>query len=265
MKVLILGGNRFVGKALAEKLISNGSEVTVFNRKGSGPKYTHIIQGNRNETNDLNKIDFELYDYIVDMCLFKPEQFDLFKPFLEKCNPKKYIFISSAAVGIEAFGNYATEKEEVEKLLRSTSIKYEIIKPVYIVGDNSHRPRLGYYINQIQKSLPISVSGKGNQPINLIYVDDVVNLIFDRLFKEVTYDTYTISNGEPLTQIDLINQIKIFLESNKGEIILNKDDSPFLDEKFIFDKYPLETLPLSKMLPKYIKWFKTNKKDKYGY
>lgn len=266
MNILVLGGNRFMGAALVEQLLLDTSfNITIFNRKGTGPGGVNIIKGDRNNLDDLNKIDFESYDYIVDMCLFKPEQFELFKSFLEKCNPKKYVFISSAAVGIEAFGNYANEKEEVENLIKSTDIKYEIIRPVYVVGENSHRPRLGYYINQIQTSSPISVSGEGTELINLVHVSDVVNIIIDNLFSPPKYNTLTVSNGQSLTQIELINIIKTFLGSNKGFIELNKDDAPFLNEKFTFKQTHSAILNLESMLPKYIEWFKTNKQEKYGY
>jgi len=266
MNILVLGGNRFMGAALVEQLLLNTSfNITIFNRKGTGPKGVNIIKGDRNNLSDLNKIDFKSYDYIVDMCLFKPEQFELFKPFLESCNPKKYVFISSAAVGIEAFGDYANEKEEVEDLIKSTDIKYEIIRPVYVVGENSHRPRLGYYINQIQTSSSISVSGEGTEPINLVHVSDVINIIIDNLFSSPKYSTTIVSNGQPLTQIELINRIKAFLGSNKGSIDLNKDDAPFLNEKFTFKQTHSDTLDLESMLPKYIEWFEINKQEKYGY
>ena len=49
-KVLILGGNRFVGKALAKKIVweYRYNFVDVFNRSGTGPWGTNIIQGDRN-------------------------------------------------------------------------------------------------------------------------------------------------------------------------------------------------------------------------
>lgn len=266
MNILILGGNRFMGVALVEQLLLDTSfNITVFNRKGTGPEGVTIIKGDRNNSDDLNKIDFKSYDYIVDMCLFKPEQFELFKPFLESCNPKKYIFISSAAVGIKAFGDYATEKEEVENLIKSTNIKYEIIRPVYVVGENSHRPRLGYYINQIQTTSPISVSGEGTEPINLVHVSDVVNIIIDNLFSSPKFSTVIVSNGQSLTQIEIINRIKAFLGSNKDSIELNKDDAPFLNEKFTFKQTNSNMLDLENMLSKYIEWFEINKQEKYGY
>ena len=38
-KVLVFGGNRFVGKALIEKLLDQGYNVDMFNRSGTGPDY----------------------------------------------------------------------------------------------------------------------------------------------------------------------------------------------------------------------------------
>ena len=103
MKILILGGNRFVGKHLSKELILKGNEVDVFNRSGTGISNVNIIQGDRNNKEDLEKIDFDKYDCIVDMCLFKLEQFKLMKDLIPE--DVNYIFVSSGAVDyIDAFG-----------------------------------------------------------------------------------------------------------------------------------------------------------------
>ena len=96
-KVLILGGNRFVGKALAKRIIweYRYNYVDVFNRSGTGPWATNIIQGDRNNSKDLMKIDFSEYDCIVDMCLFKPWQFLLLDGLIP--SSINYIFVSSGA------------------------------------------------------------------------------------------------------------------------------------------------------------------------
>ena len=62
MNVLFLGGNRFVGKALAERFLSFGYNVTVFNRQGTGPKGVKVIQGDRNQKGSLSKIPFIDFD-----------------------------------------------------------------------------------------------------------------------------------------------------------------------------------------------------------
>ena len=76
MKVLIIGGNRFMGKHLSTKLVSMGNEVDVFNRSGTGISNVNIIQGDRNNREDLEEVDFVKYDCIVDMCLYKVKQFN---------------------------------------------------------------------------------------------------------------------------------------------------------------------------------------------
>ena len=53
MTILILGGNRFVGKLLAESLLQSTNEITVFNRKGTGPKDCLVIKVDRNILEDL--------------------------------------------------------------------------------------------------------------------------------------------------------------------------------------------------------------------
>ena len=77
--ILIIGGNRFMGKHLSTKLVSMNNEVDVFNRSGTGTLGANIIQGNRNNREDLEEIDIVKYDCIVDMCLYKVEQFNLMK------------------------------------------------------------------------------------------------------------------------------------------------------------------------------------------
>ena len=104
-RVLIIGGNRFVGKQLSEVLVDK-YRVDVFNRSGtSSDDRISVIQGDRNNKQDIDKIDFDKYDYIVDMCLFFPNQLELIIDSIKS----KYIFVSSAAANnryIDYYGDY---------------------------------------------------------------------------------------------------------------------------------------------------------------
>ena len=58
-KILIFGGNRFVGELISQRLKSLEFNVDVFNRSGTRADYgINIIQGDRNNQEDINKIDF---------------------------------------------------------------------------------------------------------------------------------------------------------------------------------------------------------------
>ena len=51
MKILIIGGSRFVGPLIVDKLVSKGHDVTLFNRGRIKSSYKNIkfIQGDRKE------------------------------------------------------------------------------------------------------------------------------------------------------------------------------------------------------------------------
>ncbi len=57
MKILVIGGNRFVGKKVAYEL-SKLTSVSVLNRSGTGPDKVKVIKWDRNEPltieNDYN-------------------------------------------------------------------------------------------------------------------------------------------------------------------------------------------------------------------
>lgn len=192
MNILILGGNRFTGKLLAEELLKINNSITVFNRRGTGPHGCRIIQGDRNATSDLKKINFQEFDCIIDMCLYKPQQFVLLEPLLEVDTP--YVFISSAAAykdvgiwpitesseigGMEVFGDYGRDKARVESLIKKSKLeKYKIMRPTYIIGEGNHDSRLGRYVSAIEEGKPIDIAGDGENLINLVTAQDIVNCL----------------------------------------------------------------------------------------
>mgnify|MGYP003120537749 CR=1 FL=1 len=235
MKILVIGGNRFVGKKLVTTLLDISHDVTVLNRSGTGPDGAKILKMDRNDEINYNFISFNDYDCIVDMCLFKPEQFELIKNRISRAT--NYIFVSSGAVDYidtNAFGDYAIEKMEIEKALSKSGFNYKIVRPSYIVGIGNHRPRLGYYISQLKNNKPIAINGDGNYPINLVFVDDVVDCLLELIHDpKQTYKTYNICGDESITINDLIKYLKNELGIRNHKIV-DTIDSLFPNQSFEF-------------------------------
>ena len=265
-KILILGGNRFVGLQLSKALQSN-YQVTVFNRKGTGAEGVNIIQGDRNNENDLEKIPFSDFDVILDFCLFKPEQFELIQNKISSST--KYVFISSAAVYYDVFGDYGKEKQGCENLIKSTLDNYLILRPPYIDGPGSHRPRIAFYLNQLLSNQPISVHGNGKAQFNIIWVDDLVNM----LVEFINFDfEYLIENEYDLTGSDIIN-IEYLIHLFTPYISLNptyqtvEEEVPYINETLLLNTNELTKYfnTLASKIPSFIEWYNSEAKKYYGY
>lgn len=269
--VLVFGGNRFVGKHLVEELLEQGYNVDMFNRSATGPDYVmdtcegNIIQGDRNKPEDLEKIDFTKYDCIVDMCLFFESQFDLIEDRIDK--DTNYIFVSSGAANSkysEHYGDYGHDKKQVERRLQDSKLNYKIVRPSYIVGQGNHRPRLGYYMNKIINREHIEIDGNGQNNVNIVFVQDVVEHL-ERLATTParTYEMIELV-GDNIQIIDLIYKVNEY--SREGEVLLVQDD-----EKAILPKndFTFETnwgyTKLDEGLKDYAEWYYKEGAKGYGY
>jgi len=268
MKILIFGGNRFVGRALTEELIP-GNNVTLFNRTGTGPDKVEIIKGDRNNVSDIEQIDFSSYNLVIDFCLFKADQFKILSKYIPKNKP--YIFISSASVGRKQWGEYGTDKEGCETLVKSHFTDFCIVRPPYIDGENSHRPRTAQIINQIQNNQPVTIAGDGNYYINITWVDDVVRFLNRIVFRKINgkqlgNEIIELSNPRNFLMNEYVETIAKFL--NKDFTIESDSDkfwAPAYDLDMMYNMYTDEFQTISNKLPSFLKWFNEKGKNKYGY
>ena len=269
MKILILGGNRFVGKQLSEELFTH-NEIDIFNRSGTGISNINIIQGDRNNKSDLEKINFDKYDCIVDMCLYKVEQFNLIKDLIPR--DTNYIFVSSGAVDYaEAFGEYGIEKRNLEEELIKTALNYKIVRPSYVVGRGTHRPRLGYFIDKLKNNEIIELSSNENYPINLVFVQDVVECLFQlAVDKNKTMKNYDICGDESISVNNLIQKLLRYYPTEY--VTIQSSTAPFKNTEFTeFDNsaikqdYDVTFTSLAEGIKDYVNWFKEEGLKKYGY
>ena len=272
---LIIGGNRFVGKALASHIVwaHRYNNVDVFNRSGTGPWGTNIIQGDRNKREDLEKINFKKYSFIVDMCLYNPEQY-------EKCadlipDDTNYIFVSSGAANEKyhsVFGQYGTDKLKIEEMLHDDGKNCKIVRPTYIVGNGNHLKRLGYYLGQLRKGrCAIEVDGDGDYEINLVFVQDVVECLFQlAVDKNKTMKNYDICGDESISVNNLIQKLLRYYPTEY--VSIQSSAAPFKNTEFTeFDNsaikqdYEVTFTSLDEGIEEYFKWFKEEGLKKYGY
>lgn len=73
MNILIIGGTRFLGRALVNTALTRGHKLTLFNRGKSNPDLfpdVETITGDRNT--DLHLLEGRTWDAVIDTCGFEP-------------------------------------------------------------------------------------------------------------------------------------------------------------------------------------------------
>ena len=195
-KVLIMGGNQFVGKAIARGFLENGYVVYALNR-GNSRNLEGVVhlKCDRNKIEEVEGVLKNIYvDSIVDVSGYTSSQVNIIQKVM-KDKFLQYILISSASVynNISSYpvneddfvgensiwGDYAKNKflAEIETINNSEvfNFKYTIFRPFYIYGIGNNHDRENYIFSRIKYNLPIYLPNKGENIVQFGYIDDLVN------------------------------------------------------------------------------------------
>ena len=133
-----------------------------------------------------------------------------------------------------------------------------ILRPtiVYGKGDthNSYGPNR--FLNQIKKRENVKIFGKGLDVRDHLYVDDLINIIYQSLKKKVS-GTYNVASGKSYQFIQVINIIKknIFKKINIELIKVNqKTTKRYFDIRETKKKFNFKFTNLEIGIKKYIKY-----------
>ena len=219
-KILIMGGNQFVGKEIEKKFLEKNNTVYVLNR-GTRKNIEGVIflktdRDNYIEMKNTLK-DIEV-DVIVDVSAYTEEQVNILHKVM-KNKFKQYILISSASIynNIKCtpvneenqtgenliWGDYAKNKYLAEKITIENSnlhnFKYTIFRPFYIYGIGNNLDRENYFFSRIKYNLPIFIPSKNNI-IQFGYVEDLALAIESSIDNSDFYNQiFNISGNEYVT------------------------------------------------------------------
>lgn len=217
MKILVMGGNQFLGKALTEKLLAQKYEVFVLNR-GSRKNLTEAthIKVDRDNYNELEeKLKNFKFDIIVDISAYTGLQVKNFYQIM-KGKFKQYILISSASIynntkefpASEAssigenpiWGDYAKNKFLAEQEVLKMEENYTIFRPFYIYGIGNNLDREQYIFSRIENKFPIYLPDEGENIIQFGYIDDLVDsIIYSFNNKKFYKEVFNISGDESIS------------------------------------------------------------------
>lgn len=204
MKILVLGGTHFVGRAFVEVALARKHELTLFHRGKTGadlfPEAEHI-RGDRD--GDLAKLDSQ-WDAVVDTCGYFPRVVrasaehlaerahrylfvstvsvysDLSQPGINENSPKGVIENESIEeITAESYGPLKVLCEKaVEDLFPGRSM---IVRPGLIVGPHDPTDRFSYWPGRALRGGEALAPGRPERRVQFIDVGDLANFMLHLL------------------------------------------------------------------------------------
>ena len=189
MRILVMGGTRFIGVYLVKALVGLGHEVVLFNRgnKPSPVAGLEEIHGDRTDPDQLkSKLSGQSFDAIFDN---NGRALSDTQPLVElfKDNISQFIYVSSAGVYLKSGQMPHVEgdaldpksrhrgKFETEAYLADQGIPYTSVRPVYIYGPQNYNPLEAWFFDRIVRDRPLPIPGNGAHLTQLGHIADLVD------------------------------------------------------------------------------------------
>ena len=244
MKILVMGGTRFVGKSLVSKLLNHNYDIDIFTRGNkSKPENTNLIKGDRNDIESILKIKNKKYDVIYDISGRELEQT---KILIENIADSfhRYIYVSSAGVYKENYELPLSEeslldphsrhkgKFETENWLIEQKIPFTSFRPTYIYGPGNYNKIENWFFERLFHLKKIPIPGDGSLITQLGHVSDLTDVMIKCLdFEKSKHNIYNCSGQKGITIKGLIYMCAEVCGLVKNDISLNKFDFHKLDSK----------------------------------
>jgi 2'-hydroxyisoflavone reductase len=220
MRILMIGGTRFLGRQLVESALARSHDVTLFNRGKSNPDLfppLETILGDREK--DIEKLKDRIWDAVIDTSGYFPRIVRLSAQVLEP-TVSRYVFISSISV-YENFKKVGIdETDPVGKLQDETTEEITgetygplkalceqavqdifgiertlVIRPGLIVGPHDPTDRFTYWPVRVARGGDVLVPEAPGVPIQIIDVRDLAEWILS-LIENQASGTYNATGPD---------------------------------------------------------------------
>ena len=244
MKILVMGGTRFVGKSLVEKLLNDNHDIDIFTRgNNANPENTNLIKGDRNIQESLTQLRKKKYDVVYDISGRELKQTKFLIENLDD-SFQRYVYVSSAGVYKDNYELPLSEhdpldtnsrhkgKFETENWLSNQKIPFTSFRPTYIYGPGNYNKIENWFFERLffNKSIPIPCDA--SIITQLGHVSDLTDVMIKCIdFENSKNNIYNCSGDKAISIKGLIYLCAEVCGVNKNEIIFKSFDAHKLDPK----------------------------------
>lgn len=235
MRILFIGGTRFVGLHMAREALARGHEVTVFHRAAKevpGLETATHLYGDRDT--DLSSLSEGQWDAVIDACAYRPAQVDLIADAL-RGRIGKYVLIST--ISVYAFDIPAGSDESaayidttvvtdvnslttvvdgstygpLKVLCEASALRHFpdalLIRPTYVIGPDDYTDRFTKYVHAIRAGGVVDVPEPGDAPWQYIDVRDLAIFTIDAIEQGLSGAFHTAAPSGGMTYAGMLHAI----------------------------------------------------------
>ena len=187
MRVLVIGGTRFIGIYLTRQLVEQGHTVVLLNR-GNHPAPVEGVETlvcDRTDPNALKStLSGQSFDAIFDN---NGRELAHTQPLVELFKGKLQHFIYVSSAGVYAKSDQMPHQEgdpidpnsrhkgkfHTEDYLREQGMPFTAIRPVYIYGPQNYNPLEKWFFDRIVRDRPVPIPGSGMALTHLGHCQDL--------------------------------------------------------------------------------------------
>lgn len=260
MRILVLGGTAFLGRAFVDSALSRGHEVTLFNSGKRNPDiFPDLETILADRTIDVSALHEGRWDAVFDACGYLPRAVKLS---VEAAKPwaERYLFISSISVLKDLATPFQSEDAELASLADPTAEEISgetygglkvlceaavreglgdnaiVVRPGLIVGPHDYTDRFTYWPVRIAQGGEV-LAPAIEQPVQVIDVRDLADWCVTLLEQKATGTYNATGPREPYTFKQVMRSCTTDTEAKFVWV-----DSAFLTENNV---QPWSDLPLA--------------------
>jgi nucleoside-diphosphate-sugar epimerase len=214
--LLVLGGTRFVGRALVEAALATGHRVTLFNRGRTNPSlFPDVEQLRGDRTCDLSALAGWRWDVVVDVAAYHPTDVRLSIEALRD-SVDRYVFVSSVSAYADqnvaqdetselehledeadrSPESYGARKAACESVVREAfGERATIVRPGLIVGPGDSTDRFSYWPRRVARGGTVLAPGSPGDPLQWIDVRDLADFLLG-LVTDRRGGTFNVTGNE---------------------------------------------------------------------
>jgi 2'-hydroxyisoflavone reductase len=221
MRLLVLGGTKFLGRAAVEAALARDHDVTLFNRGETNPELfpeAEKLRGDRGE--DLTALEGRTWDAVIDPSGYVPHVVRSSAEALAD-SVGHYLFISSVSVYddftepndeesplekladdkpddrlLEDYSNYGALKVLCERAVAEAMPgRHTLVRPGLIVGPHDPTGRFTYWPHRIARGGDVLVPGPPERTVQFVDVRDLAGWLIDLSERKVGGAFNAINEG----------------------------------------------------------------------